>query len=191
MDLKRLGLCAMCGGLAGVVLGSLLVVAGRTSTNPGLCALQFEFIVGCGIAGGAFVAYGPERARTKTSDVSDRGVENEFMLRVILRVLLGALFGLIVGPIAVVLAGFLIGGCLRMTPCHGPPDFFTAGVFGAFAFTWFLGLPAYGVGAVVGATMFAVLSRLRASLGMTFLITMAVELVLAANAVVILMIVHG
>ena len=52
----------MYGGFAGVALGSLFMIASWTSPHPGLCALQFASILGCGIGGGLVVAYGPVRA---------------------------------------------------------------------------------------------------------------------------------
>jgi hypothetical protein len=51
----------MYGGLAGVVLGALSLI-GWTSPYPGICALQFATIVGCGIGGGLVVAYVPIRS---------------------------------------------------------------------------------------------------------------------------------
>jgi len=52
----------MYGGFAGLALGVLLQMAGWTSAYPGICALQFASILGCGIGGGLVVAYGPARS---------------------------------------------------------------------------------------------------------------------------------
>lgn len=49
------------GGLAGVVLGLLRMIAGLTSRHPSFCALQVALIVAVGFCGGLIVGYGPRR----------------------------------------------------------------------------------------------------------------------------------
>jgi hypothetical protein len=76
-----------------------------------------------------------------------------------MRIIAGSIIGLVVCPVAVVLLGFVLGGVGRAAPCHSAPDFFSGALFGAFASAYYFGLPALGVGAVVGAIVPAVLSR--------------------------------
>ncbi len=52
---------AMYGGFAGILVGSLLMIQGWTSPQPGLCALQFAAVLGGGIGSGLILAYGPVR----------------------------------------------------------------------------------------------------------------------------------
>jgi hypothetical protein len=52
----------MYGGLAGLALGALLLIAGWASPRPGICALQIASILGFGIGGGLVVGYGPARS---------------------------------------------------------------------------------------------------------------------------------
>lgn len=56
-----------------MAVGALSMIAHWTSPNPGLCALQFATILGCGIGGGLVIAYGPVRTLAWVLGVNRRG----------------------------------------------------------------------------------------------------------------------
>jgi len=55
--------------------------------------------------------------------------------------------------VAMVMAtgGFIWGGITRAAPWHSAPDFFSGGIFGAFAIYYVFGLPVVSGAAVIGA----------------------------------------
>lgn len=72
-----------------------------------------------------------------------------------MKIFVGALIGAICCVIAIPPLGFVLGGIARAAPCHSAPDFVSGGLFGMMAFTYFLFLPACGVGAVAGGIVAA------------------------------------
>jgi hypothetical protein len=176
MGLKRIGRPVMYGSFAGAALGSLLIIAGWTPANPGLCVFQFAAILGCGIGAGLFISHGPRRALAQALDLIRGGVSLGDLLR---RMLSGSLAGLLAGPIAVAAAGSIVGGYTGMAPCHRAPDFITGAAFGTLFFCSFLGLPAIGVGFLVGGIVAGLLNRWQPSLRMVVLATTAVAFILA------------
>ena len=50
----------MYGLFAGTAAGLLLIIARWTPSTPGLCAVQFATVLGCGIGGGLVIAYVPK-----------------------------------------------------------------------------------------------------------------------------------
>ncbi len=158
------------GTLVGGVLGSLLLVAGWTSPNWAAYTFLGVSILICGIGGGLLVAYGPKSVLPRAASLSPRRLTLDNLLA---RILPGALIGLAVGPVVLAVSAFIIGGLGRAAPCHSAPDFLSGAIFAVFAFGFLYGLPALGIGAVIGAIVAAVLHE-RASLGVITLVTAAV-----------------
>ncbi len=74
-----------------------------------------------------------------------------------MKVLGGVLIGSFASGVALPVIGFVLGGLGRAAPCHSAPDFMSGAIFGVFAITYVLFVPACIAGAVVGGIVGAVL----------------------------------
>jgi hypothetical protein len=78
-----------------------------------------------------------------------------------MKVLVGALVGTLAAGVALPVVGFVLGGLGRAAPCHSAPDFMSGAIFGMFAFTYILFVPACVGGAIIGGIIGAVLEARR------------------------------
>ena len=101
--------------------------------------------------------------------------------RICERIITGSLMGLIVGPLALLLAGFVVGGYTRMAPCHSAPDFISGALFGTLAVAWQFGIPAIVAGFILGAITATLLNRWQPSPWIVALVMMMVAFMVAVS----------
>ena len=158
-------------GTSAGLTAALFAVANNPPTSPAVCVLEAVLLAGCGAAGGWLVAYGPVRFAKKQKET-------------ISRIAWGGLVGTLVAPATAAIAGLVAGGLAEVKYLNG--SFFRGAVYGFFGSVASLGLPAMVAGAVSGAFVAAILSRLRPTLGTLAMVVALVEVGIIVAYVVIL-----
>ncbi len=156
---KRTARLALFGAAAGLLLGVVFWCAGLASNDAAIRFVQIVAILVGGGGIGAVLGYGPRRILRGVFGFDRPGAS---VRECVLCTAFSALRGLFVGPIGIVIFGFVAGGIGRASPaCHAAPDFFSGAIFGMFAFTGMLAVPAAVIGAVTGGLLSALLYRWR------------------------------